>query len=107
VKSSGRRKVTKKDLKEKFKFSKTFLSHFSEATPDVLRRYKEFYQELPGGIGALSDKDIFDRFEEDFDERAFAQALIAEIREIPRGGPDATRYHRFMIGALEFLFIRI
>lgn len=51
----------------------------------------------------LSDHDIFERFEEDFDERAFAQALIAELQNIPRGTEGATRYHRFMIGTLEFL----
>jgi hypothetical protein len=104
IKSTGRRVVHKKDLKEKYQFSKNFLAQFSAATPDVLRRYKEFYQNLPGGIGALSDRDIFDRFEEHFDEKAFAQALIEELRSIPGGGEAATRYHKFMVGVIEFLF---
>ena len=104
IKRTGRAKVDKKDLKEKYKFSKNFLAQFAEATPEVLTRYKEFYQNLPGGIGALSNSEISDRFEEDFDECAFAQALIAELREIPSGGDSASQYHRFMVGVIEFLF---
>ena len=104
IKSSGRVKVSKKDLKEKYRFSKNFLAQFSEATPDVLRRYKEFYQNLPGGIGALSNNEIFERFEENFDERAFSQALIEELRMIQPGNETATQYHRFMVGVIEFLF---
>ena len=104
VKSSGRAKVTKKDLKEKFKFSKGFLAQISQANPQVLLDYKNFYRNLPGGLGPLSDREIFDRFEENFDEVAFAQALIENLRKIPPGTADATRYHRFMVGLVEFLF---
>lgn len=104
VKSSGRQKVLKKDLHKKYKFSKDFLAHFSAATPEVLQRYKNFYRDLPGGIGSLSDADILERFDETFDSRAFALALSDQLREIPGGSESATQYHRFMIGTLEFLF---
>lgn len=104
IKSSGRQKVLKKDLRKKYEFSKDFLARFSESTPDVLRKYKEFYRDLPGGLGSLSDSEILDRFDEVFDPRAFARALIDELRVIPGGSEGATTYHRFMIGTLEFLF---
>jgi hypothetical protein len=103
IQSSGRKKVLKKDLRSKYEFSKDFLARFAEATPDVLRRYKEFYRDLPGGLGALSDNEILGRFDENFDPRAFARALVEELRAIGRGGDHATTYHRFMIGVLEFL----
>ena len=104
IKSSGRKKVLKKDLHHKYQFSKDFLAQFAEATPDVLQRYKQFYRDLPGGLGALSDNEILGRFEESFDPRAFALALIAELGNITSGSDDASKYHRFMIGTLEFLF---
>lgn len=103
IKSSGRRKVTKKDLEEKYKFSKDFLARFAEATPEVLQRYKEFYRNLPGGLGAITDADILDRFSEVFDPTAFAWALIDQLRAIEPGPDHASRYHKFMIGVLEFL----
>jgi hypothetical protein len=104
IKSSGRKKVTKKNLKKKFEFSKDFLAQFATATPEVLKKYKDFYKNLPGGIGNLTDADIFDRFEEHFDPRAFALALIDQLTAI-KGGPDcATQYHRFMVGVFEFIF---
>ncbi len=104
VLKNGERRIFKKDLKEKYTFSKDFLARFTSETPNVLEKYKSFYRNLPGGIGALTDADILDKFEEHFDERAFAQALSAELRLIPVGSEAATVYHRFMAGALEFLF---
>lgn len=104
IKSSGRRKVLKKDLKQKYQFSKDFLAQFAQATPDVLTRYKNFYRDLPGGIGSLSDGDILDRFSEHFDPRAFAKAMKVELNAIPAGPDAANIYHRFMIGLFEFVF---
>ncbi|MEP3226924.1 MAG: hypothetical protein ABJO01_13190 [Parasphingorhabdus sp.] len=104
IKSSGRRKVLKKDLKAKYEFSKDFLAQFAEATPEVLNNYKEFYRNLPGGAGSLSDEEILEKFDENFDPRAFAEALRIELRRIPGGSEHATTYHRFMIGLFEFIF---
>lgn len=104
IKSSGRKKVLKKDLEAKYHFSKDFLAQFASATPEVLQKYKDFYRNLPGGIGSLTDADILDRFNEFFDPTAFSWALMAQLREIPPGPEYATRYHKFMIGTLEFLF---
>lgn len=104
VLKDGTKKVTKKALKEKYKFSKDFLARFTEATPEALEKYKNFYRNLPGGIGAVSDGDLLINFGEFFDERAFAAALVGQLAEILPGPDDATRYHRFMVGVLEFLF---
>jgi hypothetical protein len=104
IKSSGRKKVLKKDLEAKYQFSKDFLARFAEATPDVLQKYKDFYRNLPGGLGSLTDADILDRFNEYFDPTAFAWALMEQLRGIEPGPDAATAYHRFMIGVLEFLF---
>lgn len=104
IKKSGRQKVTKKDLRQKYKFSKDFLAQFATATHEVLQRYKDFYRNLPGGIGSLSDQDILDKFDEHFDPSAFAEALRAQLREIPPGPENASIYHRFVIGLFEFIF---
>jgi hypothetical protein len=104
IMGTGREKVLKKDLEEKYKFSKDFLATFAEATPEVLQKYKDFYKNLPGGLGSLTDADILDRFDEYFDPTAFAWALIEHLREIPPGSENATAYHCFMVGVLEFLF---
>ncbi len=104
IKSTGRQKVTKKDLQAKYCFSKDFLARFAEATPEVLQKYKDFYKNLPGGLGSLTDADILNRFDEHFDPTAFAWALMDQLRKIEPGPDEATYYHKFMIGVLEFLF---
>ena len=90
----------KRDIKEKFPFSKDFLARFSEEKPEVLREYKEFYRNLPSARGVLSHHD----FEDDFEEAAFAQALIRRLRDIPTGSEHANAYHRVIVGTLEFIF---
>lgn len=95
-----RRPPSKKALKERFPFSKEFVTRFSEANPDVLERYKRFYAELEGARGPLRHED----FDEDFDEAVFASALAETLPAIASGNADANRYHRFIMGALEFIF---
>ncbi len=97
---SGARKVYKKDLKEKFPFSKEFIARFSENNPQVLKNYKELYSKVEGAKGTLRHTD----FDEEFDEYIFAETLIATLDEIPPGRDAADEYHKFMIGALEFIF---
>lgn len=98
--SGQHRPPTKKALKERFPFSKEFLATFSEANPQVLQQYKHLYAELEGARGPLRHQD----FDDQFDESAFAQALAAALPTIPAGSDDATRYHKFIMGALEFIF---
>jgi hypothetical protein len=92
--------VFKKDVKEKYPLSKDFLARFSEQHPEVLRRYREFYQNIPGADGAPSNVEL----DREFDDSAFARALIDELNDIPTGIDHATRYHRLMVGVIEFLF---
>jgi hypothetical protein len=92
----GRRSVTKKGLKAHFPYSKEFLLQFSEQNPRVLEEYKR--------LKAQSEPTLTGDASETFDERAFAGAMIRNLEAIPTGGETATQYHRFMKGALEFLF---
>lgn len=76
------------------------MARFTKENPEVLTRYKEFYRSLEGARGALK----LEEFQEDFDESEFSDLLISELKKIPSGGDDADRYHRFIIGTLEFIF---
>ena len=93
---SGRRRVTKKSLKEAYPLSKHFLADFSEHHPEVLERYKNLL-DLPR---ELKDYEL----EKDFEEEIFARVLVDQLKEINRGDHDASHFHSFMIGALEFIF---
>lgn len=98
--SGERRPPTKKSLKERFPFSKQFVTQFSENHPEVLERYKRFYSEIEGAQGTLRHED----FDDHFDEALFARALMETLPTIPAGNADADRYHKFIMGALEFIF---
>ncbi len=76
--------------------SKHFLADFSKDHPEVLERYKN----LLGVPPELKDFEL----EEGFVEEIFASTLTARLSEITRGNLDASRFHSFMIGALEFIF---
>ncbi len=95
----GRRRVTKRSLKEEYPLDKDFLSEFSDANPGVLDRYKE--NALASSL-ALTDEFI----EEAQRERkpVDIQSIIDGLCTIPGGMDDASRYHRAVIGALEAVF---
>ncbi len=95
-----RRPPSKKVLRDVFPFSKDFITRFSEAHPDVLADYKSFYSELENAGGTLKH----DEFNEEFDESVFARLLATNLPKIPPGNFDATRYHSFIMGVLEFIF---
>jgi hypothetical protein len=98
--SGERRPPSKKALKDKFPFSKDFVSRFSEANPEVLESYKSLYRKLDGSKGTLDHDD----FEDGFDESTFAGVLAKVLPSIPSGSENADRYHSFILGALEFIF---
>jgi hypothetical protein len=100
LKNGERRPPTKKVLKERFPFSKDFVARFSEAHPNVLENYKRFYARIEGARGPLRHED----FDDEFDEAIFARTLAATLPEIPPGNANADRYHKFIMGALEFIF---
>jgi hypothetical protein len=92
----GRRRVTKKSLKEVHPLAKDFLAAFTEQYPEVLERYKR--------VMGVSSGVTNEALDEGFDERAFAAILIEELNRIQPGNTDASRFHNFMIGTLEFIF---
>jgi hypothetical protein len=96
LRSGARAAPYKKDVKERHPKSKPALAAFAEQHPDVLEQYKR----LAGAKGVLDPADI----ERDFDERAYAGKLRAELGRIAVGSAHASEYHRFCIGALTFLF---
>ena len=90
----GTRFVTKKDLKERYPFSKEFIADFSRRNPVVLDNFKQRTKTL-----SLNNNEIS---KIDFNE--LCKSLILDLQSIPTGAADATKYHRLITGILEFLF---
>ncbi|HEV7319026.1 MAG TPA: hypothetical protein VGO04_10505 [Ensifer sp.] len=88
--------VTKKSVKERHPFVKDELATFVQQHPEVLEAYKR----LKGAKGPLRSRD----FEEDFDETAFARALIDRLSQVASGNASAGEYHRIAMGICTFLF---
>lgn len=90
--------VTKKSLKEapESAYSKEFLASFTEGHPEVFRGFKDWIQHT---ATAISNEEM-----DDDDPTLIAEYLIARLKEIAPGGEDATKYHRLVVGILEFLF---
>jgi len=97
---SGRKKgqyyVTKISVKERHPLIKDDLAKFVLKHPEVLEAYKK----LQGAKGPLENDDL----DADFDERAFARALITRLSRIPVGHANATEYHSIAMGICTFLF---
>lgn len=96
LKKSKERVVYKKDLREKYPLIKDDLAKFAQENPQVLESYKR----LKGASGTLTNAD----FDEKFDEVKFAKALAEALNAMPSGMRQASKYHKFMIGALTFIF---
>lgn len=92
---NGNQTVFIKTLEHFYPLTKEYLFQFSRDHPDVLAEYRQSLKELEQkGVSTAVDPD---------EEIALAGALQRALRAIPPGGQHATQYHRFMIGALEFL----
>lgn len=88
--------VTKKDLRKKVApYSKDFLADFTQKHPHVFADFKEW---IAKSAEAIKNEEIVDD-----DAADIAQYLIDKLLAIPPGGKDATRYHRTVVGILEFL----
>jgi hypothetical protein len=96
IKNGTEPRVYKKDLKEQHPFSKKFLADFVRQHPQIIETYKK----IKGADGPLSAKQM----EKDFNESVFALSLIDDLRKIPAGYDNASRYQSFMTGILTFLF---
>lgn len=95
VLKSGRRRVYKKDVKERHPFIKDDLAKFVAEHPQVL----EMYKKLKGAQGALSPTEL----EEGFDEAALADALGSRLASISPGNDTAGSYHSLSVGLLTFI----
>lgn len=96
VLKSGKRKVYKKEVKQRHPFIKDELAKFVMEHPEILERYKK----IKGAQGALANED----FDAEFDDRAFADALKERLAGIVAGNHSAGDYHSLMTGILTFVF---
>ena len=92
----GRPYVSKEKLKERYPIDKEFLANFSADNPQVLAMYKN----QMGIPVPISNEEI----DHDHDERRFAAALKHGLAEINPGNAEATRFHKFVLGAFQFIF---
>ena len=99
VLKSGRRRVTKKALMKEYPLSKEFLAEFSKTHPVVFVRYK---RQLKNASRAIENEEI-EQHQPEPKSIDFV-ALTAELQSIPPGNDAASRYHSFIIGALEAIF---
>ena len=94
--SDGSRRVYKTELAEKYPLSKDFLFRFSRDNPKVFNDYREAYAKTH----SVSAREL----DEDFNDALFVDAIKKQLASIPPGTQDATRFHRLMVGVLEYLF---
>jgi hypothetical protein len=92
----GRQRVTKRALKELHPLSKTFLAEFTEHNPEVLENYRTAI----GVPRSVTNEELV----KTFDEALFAGVLSDQLDQIRPGDNQATAFHDFMKGVLEFLF---
>lgn len=96
VLKNGKRRVTKKSIKEQeeYKMSKEFIYAFCDRHPEILDKYKERKKKE---IKSYQKTD-------DINEQFLAEEIITTLKSIETGGENASRFHSFSIGVLEFLF---
>jgi len=93
--------VTKKTLKEQpeYRFSKEFIYEFCNNHPEILDAYKKRKQQQ-GIRNSMSDSDLIS----EISEAEVADVLINQLKNIKAGNDNASEFHKYCIGALEFLF---
>ncbi len=94
---NGKRRVTKKALRERHPLSKEFLYEFSKGHPQVFEEYKNEVRDLR----ELDDADVGVYAGTRSEGLDF---LLQKLRAIPVGAQDADAYHGSIIGLLEALF---
>lgn len=89
--------VTKKSVREyDAPLTKEFLARFTQQHPEVFRNFRERTRDKIQSVDneELSNSNL----------RDIAEYLVEELRSIPAGPENATRYHRTIVGILELLF---
>lgn len=100
TKKTTKKKVYKKDIKEKFPLRKDFLAEFSATNP---AEYKKFRQTLDR-FAPVGVRTLVEAHGAQFNETAFSEALIDALDAIPSGRRDATAYHHLIMGIITYLF---
>lgn len=96
----GRKKVYKKDLREKYPLKKEFLYTFSRDNPSVLQNYKK----TKGlDIDPLSPREIENRNPEPITLHSY-DYYEKVLRGIPSGNNSASDYHKTIKGLLTAIF---
>jgi len=96
---NGKRKVFRKDLKNRYPFNKEFLFKFSQEHPDILRAYKELARQTSKPLRDEAMEEAHAEYREiDYSK------LAAELDAIPSGAQHATTFHNFIFGALQSVF---
>lgn len=93
----GEKYVTKKSIvKKEAPFSKEYIATFTQSHPDIFKRFKETKgpRSRPLDSRELTDDGV----------GPVVDRLIRELLSIKPGNEEATRYHRTIAAALEFIF---
>lgn len=102
VKKRKSYEVYKSRVKEEHPYSKDKVSEFIADNPNFFNRYKTNLKVMDGIdlVSICTDKDQVVKF----NPRKFAKNLASELALINAGREDAEKYHKFILGALTFLF---
>ncbi len=93
---SGKKRVTKKDLGNKYPISKEFLFEFTKKNPQVLEAYKRSKELKEQSLNIIEVNEI--------GENIVAEGIVVRLGEIKPGSEDASEFHDLMVGVLEFIF---
>lgn len=102
LKDGKTQRVYKKELKEQeeYKYSKDFIYRFSNNHPELLEKYKQRKENAE-----KLNPDTFFADDDDIEiEQVIAKELIAKLKEIDTGTKNASDYHDYCVGVLEFIF---
>lgn len=99
VLKSGKRRVTKKKLKEQpeYKLTKEFLYEITNRNPRLLKRFRE-RKNKEIDISKIKDEEIDDL------EKEVAKELKEQLTHIQAGMEGEKEFQNFCIGAMEFIF---
>jgi len=99
VLKNGRKRVTKKSLKEKYGFGKKVNARETMRNPEILRKYRN---EVKSHISPPLDHNQLAEIEGS--EPPDWTALIAEVKNTPPGNDGATRYEKAIEALITALF---
>lgn len=100
TKTTTKRVVYKKDIKEKYPLTKPFLARFSSEHPKEYEKFRKVVdRHAPVGVRTLMEVKG-GRFR----EQAFNRGLVETLGQIPSGRRHATSYHHFITGVMTHIF---